>query len=128
RPSTPRSPPPGEQRPRRRRARTTGRRNARMLIDTVDVACANCGSTAADEIASATDVEFGTCDNVCRFARCRQCGVTYLRNRPTEAALPVIYPESYYRYAEFLGPVTHFLRSLVQRQRVALLRKLVAGP
>jgi 2-polyprenyl-3-methyl-5-hydroxy-6-metoxy-1,4-benzoquinol methylase len=99
-----------------------------MLIDTVDVACANCGSTAADEIASATDVEFGTCDNVCRFARCRQCGVTYLRNRPTEAALPVIYPESYYRYAEFLGPVTHFLRSLVQRQRVALLRKLVAGP
>lgn len=96
-----------------------------MLIETTEVACSTCGSRDTDEVGRSRDYEFATCDNEFVFVRCRQCGLTYLRNRPTPQTLGIIYPPSYYRYAAFLGPVTTRLRAIVQGGRVRMVRGLV---
>ncbi len=96
-----------------------------MLIETIDAACSTCGSREADEVGRSRDYEFGTCSNEFVFVECRQCGLTYLKNRPALHTLGIIYPPSYYRYAAFLGPVTTRLRAIVQGGRVRMLKRLV---
>ena len=98
-----------------------------MLIETVDAACSTCGSREADEVGRSRDHEFATCTNEFVFVRCRGCGLTYLRNRPAPHTLGIIYPPSYYRYAAFLGPVTTWLRAIVQGGRVRMLRRLAGA-
>ncbi|HTU99818.1 MAG TPA: class I SAM-dependent methyltransferase [Luteitalea sp.] len=96
-----------------------------MLVDTIEVACSTCGSREADEVGRSRDYEFATCTNDFRFVQCRDCGLTYLRNRPAPGTLGIIYPPSYYRYAAFLGPVTTRIRGIVQGGRVRMIRRLV---
>lgn len=97
-----------------------------MLIETDEVPCSTCRSFDADEVGRSRDFEFSSCTNEFVFVRCRHCGLTYLRNRPTARMLGVIYPPEYYRYAEFLGPVTTAARGVVQGSRVRLMSR-VAG-
>lgn len=69
------------------------------LIETEDVdACAVCGGTEFGEQAVGFDYELITCRNPWRFVRCASCGNVWLHPRPAVAALPVIYPPTYYAY------------------------------
>jgi SAM-dependent methyltransferase len=61
-------------------------------------ACPVCGGRAASDLAVGFDYELLTCSNPWRFVRCAECGHARLDPRPPAAALPVIYPPTYYSY------------------------------
>lgn len=60
--------------------------------------CVVCGGGEYDVFSEGYDYELKTCRNRWRFSRCRGCGHVWLNPRPAVAALPVIYPRSYYAY------------------------------
>ena len=68
-------------------------------IDTEDVPqCNVCGGAGFDTFATGYDYELQTCRNLWRFVRCAKCGHVWLNPRPAVAALPIIYPPTYYAY------------------------------
>lgn len=88
------------------------------------VACNACGSREATPVARSIDFEYATCDNEFEFVRCATCSLVYLRNRPEESELRIIYPPDYipYHFNEHLGPWIARLRGAVQRRKIAPIR------
>lgn len=60
--------------------------------------CLLCGGRANRPYASGYDYELSTCRNLWKFEQCCDCGHVQLNPRPSEAALSVIYPPTYYSY------------------------------
>lgn len=91
------------------------------------LSCNNCGSSAAEIVSKSSDFEYDTCSNEFEFARCKDCGLVYLKDRPAICVLSTIYPESYipYEFNEHLGPVLARARDYVQGQKVAPISKHV---
>lgn len=89
------------------------------------VACVVCGGTAAERVGAGVDFEYHTCSNEFEFVACDGCGHVYLRNRPAEAELSTIYPDSYGNYAEGRERALTFrVKNALDRRRV---RQLGAG-
>ena len=95
------------------------------FVRTVDAVCDTCGAADSVTVARARDFEFDTCENEFEFVRCTNCGLTYLKNRPDVAELPVIYPERYYRYNERLGSLVVWLRSRSLRAKVRAIARWI---
>lgn len=97
------------------------------LVDTEVVACQRCGSDAYSLVGTARDFELSTCRNEFTFVRCRACGLVYLRERPTAAMLPVIYPDTYtpYQYEQYLTRGVRWLREKAIKKKVRWLASLV---
>jgi hypothetical protein len=91
------------------------RRPLAPAIPTLDVGCSNCGGESYRAVGSSPDLEMNTCSNEFRFVECAACGWTYLRDRPADTALDVIYPQSYapHDYDSYLGPAVRWLRKRV---------------
>lgn len=99
-------------------------------IETIKItSCNTCGSTHHTVIATSPDFEYETCSNEFSFAECGDCGTVYLVDRPKEATLGVIYPDSYipYSFNEHLGPVIAFARNLVQKKKVVPVKQYAAA-
>jgi len=72
-------------------------------------------------MARTRDYESRCCDNEFEFVECEDCGLVYMKNRPDESALDIIYSgevSNYYDYNEYLGPVISRLRGIVQRMKM----------
>jgi SAM-dependent methyltransferase len=60
--------------------------------------CPVCGAADSEPFADARDVEYGTSDEVFRYARCPSCESVFLERPPTDR-LAEIYPPTYYSFA-----------------------------
>jgi SAM-dependent methyltransferase len=101
-------------------------------IETEEVpACAVCGVERFDLYTVGFDYELRTCRNPWRFVQCRACGHVWLNPRPALAALPVIYPPTYYsyNYKQQINRVARWAKALLDRRKMrAILRRLPAAP
>ncbi len=70
------------------------------MIPTRPHACVVCGSREHVVVASGTDYQYGTTDQVFNWCKCR-CGHHYIDPLPSEAALSTIYPDTLKNYADF---------------------------
>lgn len=61
-------------------------------------ACALCGSRDLEDLFSQTDFVHRTTEESFLHARCRGCGLMFIRERPTPAAIGRYYPSSYSFY------------------------------
>ncbi len=61
-------------------------------------ACALCGGQDLEDLFSQTDFVYRTTDETFLHARCRACGLMFIRERPTPAAMGRYYPSSYSFY------------------------------
>ena len=68
--------------------------SARERVD----ACALCGSADLEDLFSQTDFVYRTTDETFLHARCRACGLMFIRERPTPAAIGRYCPSSYSFY------------------------------
>jgi len=95
------------------------------LVETVDVNCDYCGHDKHVVVAETKDWGYETCDNIFHYVRCLMCDQVYLKNRPTERELNTIYPNYYttYSYNDFLGPFLTRVRGIVQKMKIAPIRK-----
>ena len=69
-------------------------------LSLVSVPCALCGASDPISFAEGLDYEYATASNRFVFAKCRSCGHLYLNPRPSTDHLGVIYPPTYYAFAE----------------------------
>jgi len=60
--------------------------------------CALCGSRDIEDLFSQTDFVYRTTDESFPHSRCRGCGLMFIRERPTPAAIGRYYPSSYSFY------------------------------
>jgi len=93
-------------------------------------ACPVCGKGDGLPIAEGHDYELETCTNLWRVRKCG-CGAQRLDPRPDNAALPVIYPPTYYSYAmsETLSPFVLWGKSVLDRLKFgAILRRMTRPP
>lgn len=67
---------------------------ARERVD----ACALCGGRDLEDLFSQTDFVYHTTAETFLHARCRACGLMFIRERPTPAAMGRYYPSSYSFY------------------------------
>lgn len=83
--------------------------------------CDLCGASDFRAVGRSPDFEYETCDNEFDFVECTHCGHAYLKDRPVEDELGVIYPPEYipHRFDEHLGPLITRLRNFVQKKKVA---------
>lgn len=88
--------------------------------------CAVCGSDRHRPDAAGYDYELGTCANLWRFVACLDCGQVRLHPRPSLAALPVIYPPTYYAYQyERISAVARRAKQLMDSSKLrTVLRSL----
>jgi SAM-dependent methyltransferase len=102
------------------------------MIDTEDVpACPVCGGEETDDLATGFDYELQTCKNPWRFARCRGCGHAWLNPRPAVAALPDIYPPTYYayNYTSQINSIARWGKEQLDRRKLgSILRHLPRTP
>jgi SAM-dependent methyltransferase len=69
------------------------------LVPVVEVPqCDVCGGQDTTDYAWGYDYEYRSCRNRWRFVMCRSCGHVWLNPRPTDDALSVIYPPTYFSY------------------------------
>lgn len=61
-------------------------------------ACALCGGRDLEDLFSQTDFVYRTTEESFLHARCRACGLMFIRERPTPAAMGRYYPSSYSFY------------------------------
>ncbi len=66
----------------------------------VTVSCGLCGASETAPFAEGFDYEYATASNRFTFRECLACGHLYLNPRPSASQLPVIYPSTYYAFAE----------------------------
>jgi 2-polyprenyl-3-methyl-5-hydroxy-6-metoxy-1,4-benzoquinol methylase len=90
-----------------------------ISVDRIDT-CNNCGSASAEVISQSRDFEYDTCSNEFCFSRCGNCGLVYLRDRPSISTLSIIYPPHYvpYEFEEHLGPLLAKARNFVQARKI----------
>jgi 2-polyprenyl-3-methyl-5-hydroxy-6-metoxy-1,4-benzoquinol methylase len=81
--------------------------------------CALCGGSSGEPLARGFDFEYLTTRREFTFLRCA-CGAAFLDPRPAPAALPRIYPRSYYSYdfANKLGPFVMRFKAFTERAKV----------
>ncbi len=98
-------------------------------IPVVSVACCLCGSTERETASVGFDFEYETVSNRFTFVRCRKCDHLYLNPRPNVESLGVIYPSSYYAFAEDQSgnPIVGFFREIWESGKVRSFQKTV-GP
>ncbi len=84
-----------------------------------------CGIADSRIVCLTRDFCYETCGNGFAYVECAGCGHVYLRNRPDLPALDTIYPRSYltYDYVDHLGGFINSLRNIVQKLKVAPLRR-----
>lgn len=89
-------------------------------LKTDNVDCSICGSTKSREIGRSMDYEYNCCSNEFLFVECFQCGLIYMKNRPSLSSLPVIYSGEYmaFNYAEYLGGIINWARSIQQKSKI----------
>jgi SAM-dependent methyltransferase len=94
-------------------------------------ACPVCGQSGGQPVAQGQDYEMQTCANLWIVRQCGCCGALRLDPRPDDAALPAIYPSSYYSYAmsETLSPLILWGKSVLDGLKFgAILRRLARPP
>jgi SAM-dependent methyltransferase len=95
-----------------------------MLAETVRGRCPHCGPDFEREpCARGQDYEYGTTgEQEFTFVRCQSCRTIVLDPRPSDEAIPALYPESYepYRFAE-LPPLIRWGREIVQYRKIKAL-------
>jgi SAM-dependent methyltransferase len=93
------------------------------VIATEPATCPLCPpSTERTRIAEGVDFEYATCPDVFTFVRCEGCGTLLLDPRPTDEALPALYPEEYGPYHfDRLPAFVRWGRDQVQQRKVDVL-------
>jgi 2-polyprenyl-3-methyl-5-hydroxy-6-metoxy-1,4-benzoquinol methylase len=97
------------------------RASAGTVPPMVTVDCPVCASGEHDPGHVATDRWMGRPGRF-RYARCRACGVHYLRDRPAPAAMAMYYPPEYVRRGRAPARLRDWLRRRDLAGRVALVR------
>jgi SAM-dependent methyltransferase len=101
-------------------------------IETEEVSlCPVCGGDRFDPYSVGFDYELLTCRNPWRFVRCTDCGHVWLNPRPAIAALPVIYPPTYYayNYKQQINPIAVRAKEFLDRRKMcSVLRRLGTAP
>ena len=110
-----------------------------MKIETETVeACPLCGNGESSIIVTIRDFGCHSCENEFTFVRCFVCGVSYLRDRPTDSAMNVIYPVEYTafdpsaagkaksdnRLRQFCARLVQFARNIEQCKKYRALMSL----
>ncbi len=78
-------------------------------------------------VAEGWDFEYGTTRREFTVVRCNRCGIIHLSSIPDEASLPVIYPSTYYSYAESASenPLVKCVRDFLERGKIRAFDRLV---
>lgn len=90
------------------------------------VACPHCGGDRYEALHAARDRWFDV-PGTFRYARCTDCGLTYLRERPAPAAMADYYPPHYVRRGRGPAAVHAWFRAFDLRRRVRLVRRLAGA-
>jgi len=92
--------------------------------------CPVCREGGGRLIAQGRDYEIQTCANLWSVWACETCGANRLDPRPDDAALPVIYPSTYYSYAlsETLSPLMLWGKSVLDRLKFGAILRARAEP
>jgi len=93
----------------------------------VEPDCALCGASGVQLEARGFDYEYDTVPDEFEFGRCTNCDHVYLKPRPSEEELSVIYPDDYYALAGPSVRVVADAQRIWEGRKVALYRTLV-GP
>jgi 2-polyprenyl-3-methyl-5-hydroxy-6-metoxy-1,4-benzoquinol methylase len=99
-------------------------------IPTVPVEdCPTCHSTGFSPFASGFDYEIETCRNEWTLHQCVYCTTVVLSPRPTDEALPVIYPSNYYSYgmSTTLHPLILRGKSWLDTQKIRSIARHLRG-
>ncbi|MDP3544495.1 MAG: hypothetical protein Q8T11_18675 [Elusimicrobiota bacterium] len=82
-------------------------------------ACALCGGRDLEDLFSQTDFVYHTTDETFLHARCRGCGLMFIRKRPTPAAMGRYYPSSciFYRPGKEVFSFLPACRELAERNQ-----------
>lgn len=98
-------------------------------LSLVTVACAVCGSRESKPEALGYDFEYQTSSNQFSFCRCASCEHLYLNPRPYTEDLKIIYPSTYYAFAEEQAgnPVVGYFRNIWESRKIKDFRKLVGS-
>ncbi len=88
----------------------------KFIISTDDVSCPSCNNSSFRLVGKSIDFEYYTCQNEFIFVQCLVCSCTYIKNRPTNENLSVIYPPHYHNYSptssiNFVYKVKNFIDS-----------------
>jgi SAM-dependent methyltransferase len=76
-------------------------------------------------VATGIDFEYATCPDSFAFVRCEGCGTLLLDPRPTDEALPALYPDDYGpHHFDRLPAVVRWGRDAVQGRKVKVLERL----
>lgn len=100
------------------------------LIPTESVPrCDLCGAERAAPFTSGRDYELQTCRNEWHFVECTECGLVRLNPRPAVAALPTIYPSTYYAYRYDEIPwLARTAKTLLDRRKLAAITRALGRP
>jgi SAM-dependent methyltransferase len=102
------------------------------VIETEEVPlCPICGEERFVPYTVGFDYELLTCKNPWRFVRCEDCNHVWLNPRPAVAALPVIYPPTYYayNYKQQINPIAVRAKAILDRLKMrAILRRVGTAP
>ncbi|KAF0244952.1 MAG: hypothetical protein FD180_2049 [Planctomycetota bacterium] len=92
--------------------------------------CPSCLGREHARFAAGFDYELRTCRNEWTFVKCAGCGLVRLHPRPAVAALPVIYPPSYYayNYAQKVNPVARWAKAFLDRRKLRSILRRCASP
>jgi SAM-dependent methyltransferase len=98
----------------------------------VEVDCPVCGSSERRVIATGSDYEYRTCSNVFTFVCCQQCSTAYLSPRPQLADLGVVYPTTYYSFADDSinkrrNALVQIIWNRIERRRIRLFTDLIGN-
>ena len=98
-------------------------------LNLISVSCAVCGSRETITAAEGYDYEYATSSNIYTFCGCRSCGHLYLNPRPSTKDLGVIYPSTYYAFAENQAgnPVVGYFRKIWEAAKIKDFRKLAGS-
>lgn len=98
-----------------------------MIIETETAYSLFKEDTMEEFLTEGRDYEYGTCSNTFTFVRSQPSGLIYLKERPTDKEMGVIYPTNYEPYQfNKLPPMTRKAREFVQRGKITSLKKHVS--